>query len=271
MMAMPPIVGVPCLAMWCSGPRSSLPRIGWPRPRVRKAEIRPRVTNSDSTPPSPPAIMTAITRSDAPASSADATTSRSSNVDHLVADGLGRLVALAGDHHDVAGPGHRRSPCGSPPRDRAPPSTRRGRRRHAAHHVGDDGGRVLGTWVVRCHDDGVGQAGRRRRPSRGRFVRSRSPPQPNTTITRPAGDATSGPDDLLEAVGRVGVVDHDGRRRRRSPTRSNRPGTGAAAASPATIASTSMPSVAAVVAAASEFSTLKPPPSATSIRRPRQV
>ena len=27
-MAMPPIVGVPCLTMWCSGPWSSLPRIG---------------------------------------------------------------------------------------------------------------------------------------------------------------------------------------------------------------------------------------------------
>jgi hypothetical protein len=61
MIAMPPIVGVPCLAMWCSGPRSSLPRIGWPRPRVRKAWIRKRVTTSERSPATTPAIMTAIT------------------------------------------------------------------------------------------------------------------------------------------------------------------------------------------------------------------
>ena len=59
-MAMPPIVGVPCLAMWCSGPRSSLPRIGWPRPRVRNAEISARVMNSDRMPAVTPAIITAI-------------------------------------------------------------------------------------------------------------------------------------------------------------------------------------------------------------------
>ena len=47
---MPPIVGVPCLAMWCSGPWSSLPRIGWPSPRVRNAAIRILVMTSDSTP-----------------------------------------------------------------------------------------------------------------------------------------------------------------------------------------------------------------------------
>ena len=40
MIARPPIVGVPALAMWWSGPRSSLPRIGWPLPRSRKNTIR---------------------------------------------------------------------------------------------------------------------------------------------------------------------------------------------------------------------------------------
>ena len=60
MMAMPPIVGVPCLAMWCSGPRSSLPRIGWPRPRVRNTVISKRVTISDRAPATTPAIITAI-------------------------------------------------------------------------------------------------------------------------------------------------------------------------------------------------------------------
>ena len=39
-MAIPPIVGVPCFTMWCSGPWSSFPRIGWPCPRVRKKTMR---------------------------------------------------------------------------------------------------------------------------------------------------------------------------------------------------------------------------------------
>jgi len=39
-MASPPIVGVPCFIMWCSGPLSSLPRIGCPVPRVRKKVMR---------------------------------------------------------------------------------------------------------------------------------------------------------------------------------------------------------------------------------------
>ena len=50
----------------------------------------------------------------------------------------------------------------------------------------------------------------------GRLVASRSPPHPNTTTTRPrsprraVGDeVVGGGEELLEAVGRVGVVDDD--------------------------------------------------------------
>ena len=103
-MAMPPIVGVPCLAMWCSGPRSSLPRIGWPRPRVRNNVISARVANSDTMPATTPAIMTAITARP-PWTRTSRATARSSNGSTSVADRLRGLVTLAGDDHDVAGLG----------------------------------------------------------------------------------------------------------------------------------------------------------------------
>ncbi len=105
-MAIPPIVGVPCLAMWCSGPRSSLPRIGWPRPRVRNIVISARVANSDTRPATTPAIMTAITArppSDEDGAGDVAVVERQ----HSVADRLSRLVTLAGDDHDVARLGQR--------------------------------------------------------------------------------------------------------------------------------------------------------------------
>ena len=112
MMAMPPIVGVPCLAMWCSGPRSSLPRIGWPSPRVRNAEIRKRVTISDRTPADDAGDHDGDHDERPPSSSR--TTSRSSNAHDVVADRLRRLVALAGDDHDVAAAAPRRAPARSP-------------------------------------------------------------------------------------------------------------------------------------------------------------
>ncbi len=59
-MAMPPMVGVPALC-WCSGPRSSGPRMGWPLPRLRKNPIRKRVDSSDTTAATALAMRSAIT------------------------------------------------------------------------------------------------------------------------------------------------------------------------------------------------------------------
>ena len=47
-------------------------------------------------------------------------------------------------------------------------------------------------------------------PMRGRLVRSRSPPQPNTATVRPLGKTLHRLQTILHAVRRVGVVDEDG-------------------------------------------------------------
>ena len=237
MMAMPPIVGVPCLAMWCSGPRSSLPRIGWPEPAgAEDAEIR-----------------------NARARSARRTLGHDAgdhDRDHgsTVSASPGSSDACAGADGAVVErqrPGRRWSACVSWPLP-AMTTTSPGR---AAATAGGDRRRAVGldddaatvVWgrprsstasmmapgssrarVVRCHDDAIGEARRRRRPSaaawRGRGRRR----QPNTTITRPAATARGrrrAP--RSSAVGRVGVVDdHGDTSAGRAATRSKRPGTG---------------------------------------------
>ena len=226
---MPPIVGVPCLAMWCSGPRSSLPRIGWPRPRVRNSEISARVANSDTMPPTTPAIMMAIMRppSDRTSAGDDAVVERrcTSVADRLrLSWPLPAMITMS--------PGSARAIARRIASARSSwTSTRRaivvG---DAGEDLVDDVGGLLGAGVVGGHDHEVGEPCRRA-PISGRFWRSRSPPAPNTTITRPRSPTQrhqrrrSPPRDR-QGCGRS-------RRSRRSAaaaappvTRSNRPGTG---------------------------------------------
>ena len=113
----------------------------------------------------------------------------------------------------------RDAPARSPPAGRARPRRGRGRRRRrrrgSSSMIAGGSSRAR---VVGCDDHAVGEPRRRRRPSRGRFARSRSPPEPNTTITRPPAPTTAPAAAItsLEPVGRVGVVDdHVDRRRRR--------------------------------------------------------
>ncbi len=233
---MPPIVGVPCLAMWCSGPWSSLPRIGWPSPRPRNAAINILVMTSDNTPAVTPAIITAIT-TDAPGGHERRSDRRSRRPRHRWSGssrGPCRRRRRCRRYRRRRGRGRWRPPD----RARRRPSADR-RRRTSGEHGVDDGDRVLGSRVVRCHDDVIGEPGRRRRPSaaaspcRGRR-RSRT-----RRCTRPSAIRRARVDHLLQAVRRVGVVDDH---RRPAAGRPARARTGQAprstAARPAAMAST---------------------------------
>ena len=61
--------------------------------------------------------------------------------------------------------------------------------------------------LSRRHDHAVGEPRRDPRPSATRLPRSRSPPQPNTTISRAARRLARRAQHVLERVGRVRVVD----------------------------------------------------------------
>ena len=216
-MAIPPIVGVPCLAMWCSGPRSSLPRIGWPSPRVRNAVIRKRVSSSDRIPATIPAIMTAINGG---APNDDTVVERQ----HLITDRLCRLVALAGDDHHVGGACARRAPGRSPPGGPARPPPSAVRCRHAVDHVGDDGGGILRTRVVRCHHHVIGEPCRHRAHRRPLGVIAITAATEHDEHAAGSNGARGG-EDLLDAVRRVGIVDDHDRAADRAP-RSARSGRG---------------------------------------------
>ena len=129
-------------------------------------------------------------------------------------DLLVRLVALAGDQHDVAGLAHRRARAGSPPRGRArrdsagcPP--RGCLRRSPARSPAASSLRGL-SLVTTTRSASVAAM----RPISGRLPVSRSPPQPNTHGERaPAAHRRAQRGErLLERVGRVRVVDDDERR-----------------------------------------------------------
>ena len=101
-MAMPPMVGVPALVLWCWGPSS---RIDWPMlAALQSTLISTLVPISDSARATPAATSRRITRRHRVRAHSSATTTRSSNGRDDAADVLGGLVALAGDQHDVAGP-----------------------------------------------------------------------------------------------------------------------------------------------------------------------
>ena len=128
--------------------------------------------------------------------------------------------------HAVRRSGRSRDPCrrSRRRRRRAPRAARRGSRRAGrarpraaralgrtpGEHVGRDRRRVLGTRVVGGEHRDVAEAASRRSPITGRLARSRSPPQPKTTSTRPSGRrerARRVAAPIRERVGRVRVVD----------------------------------------------------------------
>ena len=188
-MAMPPMVGVPALVMWPCGPSS---RIGWPmwrrvehadqelgaderhgrgrRRRRRAGGSRARLRRAGATP--------------------RPTTTRSSNGVTTPPMSWVRLVALAGDQHDVTGRGRGRGP-----------GAMAARRSGSTTEVGRLGGgwawsnpcltasmmapRVLAPRIVGGQDHHDRPARRPPRPSPAAWSASRSPPQPNTTTTRP--------------------------------------------------------------------------------------
>ena len=214
-MASPPIVGVPCLAMWCSGPWSSLPRIGWPSPRVPNAVMRSRVMTSDSTPATTPAIMTAITFG---------------------------APAVGGRRHGrrTARPAHRSSasshgPCrrrrrrrpGSPTRVPArwppldPPRPRPSCGPLAAMPATTASmiaARSLRPRVVRRHDHAIGQP-RRNRTHLWPLAWIPITAAPEHDEDGAVGDLAGRAEELRQPVGRVGVVDDHGRHVRRGRRR----------------------------------------------------
>ena len=124
-------------------------------------------------------------RHHARASSSARATTRSSNGSVRPPTIWPGLVTLAGDDHDVAGPRAARARRGSRRAGRASRSTALPAR-NAGEDLGDDRGRILGAGVV--GGDVTRSAARAAiSPIIGRFARSRSPPQPNTAITRPPG------------------------------------------------------------------------------------
>ena len=92
------------------------------------------------------------------------------------------LVALAGYHHHVARPGALHGAC-----DRAACPARARPRPGARHDLVDDRLGPLRARVVGGHDHRSASSGRRR-PMSARLPRSRSPPAPNTTCRRRAGE-----------------------------------------------------------------------------------
>ena len=96
----------------------------------------------------------------------------------------------------------------------------------------------------------------------GRLPRSRSPPQPNTQISRPRRMRAQRRQRLLQRIGRVRVVDdHQRLRRRRRRGGSCGRATGCSCASASAMASGASPSASSAPATASRLSTLKRPSS----------
>ncbi len=217
----------------------------------------------------PPEVMSEITgRSRCrPARGPAAPRSRSSKGRARGADGLRRLVTLAGQEDDVPGPGERQGPVDGRPAvhldDHLAPAV------HAGPHLVDDGRRVLGAGVVRGEHDHLGHAGGHR-PHLGALA-----PVAVAAATEQAdhpsavGHVTSRGDGPLQPGRGVGIVDHHGEGRP-ARTTSMRPGTGWAAPSPSATRSSSTPRRVATVAATRALSTLKAPLNGSVTGRPRQ-
>ena len=212
-MPTPPIVGVPAFTWWPSGTSSW---IGWPMPVPRQPvdeEAGAEERHGERQPAGEEEgdhLPRAAPRPGRP----------------LLADDLAVVERHARGRR---WPGWSRGPCpaitttspGCGRGQRRGDGARAGRARRAGWSSGpmpvehglDDRSRVLGAGVVGGDDDEVGALRRRPSPMSGRFDGSRSPPQPNTTRTRPPPASSPGRGEhLVEPVGRVGVVDDDGER-----------------------------------------------------------
>ena len=180
------------------------------------------------------------------------------------------LVALAGDQHDVA----RRAP-----RDRG------GDRRCAveldrpaalpasrtpATIASMIAARVLAARVVAGDDDAVGEPRRRPRPSAGACPASRSPPQPNTQTSAPAGARPRAAAPRAPSRARRACA----RSRRRRAARRRRPGAACARAAARARASASSarssgtPLASSAPSTPSRFDTLNAPTHARSSTSP---
>ena len=148
-------------------------------------------------------------------------TSRSSKGCDDAGDLLALLVALAGDHDDVAGPRAARS------RSRSPSARSRSISTSVpapCRIVLDDRERILRARVVVRDDHAVGELSRDA-SHLGPLRRSRSPPAPKTTVSRPAPSVARG----AQAPPRARPACGSSRRRPRtscpSSIDSKRPGT----------------------------------------------
>ena len=134
--------------------------------------------------------------------SAAAVSATSSNGWMIAPIDLALLVALAGDHQHVAAASAWRRRRGSPRggrRSRAGPARRR---RISARIAAGSSERGLSSVTMATSARPAAMA-----PICGRLPRSRSPPAPNTTISRPRGVRAQRQQHRLQAVRRVGVVD----------------------------------------------------------------
>ena len=191
-------------------------------------------------------------------------------LDRSVPDLLDRLVTLAGDDDDV--PGARGLERG---RDRAVAGQARpgaGRPRRSPARTSAmiaNGSSLRGLSEV-----STARSARRVAiaPIKGRLARSRSPPQPKTTITRPprARPQRARREDLLDSLRGVGVVDHD-RGTDAVGHRFQPPGGPVAAERPAAMVAVGTPSARAAPAAARAFATFISPPGRTVTGSPSKL
>ena len=116
---------------------------------------------------------------------------------------LSLLVALAGDHHHVArlGAGDRQRDRLAPVRPRARRPARRRPRISAMIASGSSERGLSEVTITRSASRAAIS------PISGRLPRSRSPPQPNTTCSRPLGQLPRGGSTFSSESGRVRVVD----------------------------------------------------------------
>ncbi len=193
-MPMPPMVGVPALAMWTWGP-SSL--ICWPMLCLSSHRMRNGVDSTATHRATPPEVISEITAGrHPPRSPADATgegrraSRRSSKRTDPPGPVLGGLVALAGDDDDVPGRGRPDGISDGPARSGSTTSS------HPADAMPMPD-RIWSMMAPGSSDRGLSEVSTTTSAQRaatapisGRFPWSRSPPHPNRQITRP-GPASS--------------------------------------------------------------------------------
>ncbi len=202
-MVMPPMVGVPALEKWPSGPSS---RICWPMPRAWRVRMRIGVPRMAASRAAAPAIEQCYQRR------APGQLTEDLGGDGAVVEGadvgahdLGRLVALAGQDDDVAGLRRLQGQGDGGPAvglddERLGPA-------HAGPDLLGDGRGVLAAGVVGGEDGEVGHPG-------GDLAHQRAlGPVPVATAAEDdqhppgPGHAAGAGQGLLQGVGGVGVVD----------------------------------------------------------------